>query len=603
MAYYGAGPSKRIRFTDADFEATGLRWLDEIESGSDEDSVSESVFEPSEHDTDSEEDGDEATNLHQEQEDEFENSNEEDQASRIPKQFYGKNRFKWSSQSFISRSRTQKHNIVLRLPTLRGSAAQLGHAAQPSEVWNLLITDDMLTIILRCTNEKIQKQREKLNDSTRAEHQDLDIIELRAFIGLLFYSAVFVSNHENINKIFATDGTGREIFRCVMSKQRFAFLLACMRFDNYLDREFRKKEDPIAPISEIFGKFVEQCQALYSIGENCCIDEMLVAFRGRCKFKMFMPKKPCKYGIKIICMTDARTQYFFNGYIYAGKDSDGRGLEDALKKLSKPTQSVIRLVKPIEGTNRNITADNWFSSLELVEQLKNRGLTYVGTLKKNKKEVPAEFLPKRNRKVGREGTLFGFTKEMTLVSYIPKKNRAVILISSMHHSESFDPDTDKPEIITYYNFTKGGVDALDEKCAKHSTSRRTRRWPMVLFFRILDISGVNAHIIHQSYKNNTELQKTDFLKTLADELVRPHLERRASNPRILRELRFSIRRILNLPEEHPEPVGTERLEKRKTCYTCPSRLKRKTFHLCYMCTRPICVECSTKICSNCKCHL
>nr|CAI5845985.1 unnamed protein product [Callosobruchus analis] len=51
---------------------------------------------------------------------------------------------------------------------------------------------------------------------------ELDIIKLKSFIGLLFYSAVFKSNHENLNSLFTTDGTGRDIFRTVMRKNRFA---------------------------------------------------------------------------------------------------------------------------------------------------------------------------------------------------------------------------------------------------------------------------------------------------------------------------------------------------------------------------------------------
>ena len=34
------------------------------------------------------------------------------------------------------------------------------------------------------------------------------------------------------------------------------------------------------------------------------------------------------------------------------------------------------------------------------------------------------------------------------------------------------------------------VDALDEKCAVYCTGRRTKRWAIVRFFRILDFSGV-----------------------------------------------------------------------------------------------------------------
>lgn len=56
-------------------------------------------------------------------------------------------------------------------------------------------------------------------------------------------------------------------------------------------------------------------------------------------------------------------------------------------------------------------------------------------------------------------------------------------------------DKDKLGIKTYYNSAKERVDILDEKCAKHSTSSRTRIYPRVLFLRILE-SGINVHILH-----------------------------------------------------------------------------------------------------------
>ncbi|KAJ8957148.1 hypothetical protein NQ314_006595 [Rhamnusium bicolor] len=119
-----------------------------------------------------------------------------------------------------------------------------------------------------------------------------------------------------------------------------------------------------------------------------CIDEMLVAFRGRRKFnKMYIPNKPDKYGLKITWCTDARTGYFYNGYIYTGRDSDGRGLPNEDKKYSKPTQSVFRLTQPIYNTNRSVTFDNWFTSVELVTIMKQRGLTCIGTIRKNKREI------------------------------------------------------------------------------------------------------------------------------------------------------------------------------------------------------------------------
>lgn len=346
----------------------------------------------------------------------------------------------------------------------------------------------------------------------------------------------------------------------------------------------------------MFNNFVKNCQQLYSLGSCATIDEMLVSFRGRCKFRVYMPNKPCKYGIKIMAITDAKTHYFLNGYIYVGKDSDGQTISMEEQNFSKPTQSVIRLSKPIYKTNRNITADNWFTSLELVRELKANGLTYVGTIRKNKKDIPKEFQPNKNRAV--QSTLYGFTDEISLVSYVPKKNKAVMLVSSMHHTKCTDLQTKKPEVIIYYNSTKGGVDALDEKCATYCTGRRTRRWPLAIFYRILDISGVNAYVLYNECKNNPKMERSNFLKSLAKELVTPEMKRRLDNTHTKQEIKIMIRRILKIQVE-VEVNPTLKLEKRKNCYICPYQKSRKASHACVSCKNPVCSQCSQLICKNC----
>ena len=49
-----------------------------------------------------------------------------------------------------------------------------------------------------------------------------------------------------------------------------------------------------------------------------------------------------------------------------------------------------------------------------------------------------------------------------MVSYVLKKNKAVILFSTMHHSISIVEEDPKksPEIIKFYNETKIGVDLV-----------------------------------------------------------------------------------------------------------------------------------------------
>ncbi|KAJ8934036.1 hypothetical protein NQ314_013624 [Rhamnusium bicolor] len=99
----------------------------------------------------------------------------------------------------------------------------------------------------------------------------------------------------------------------------------------------------------------------------------------------------------------------------------------------------VRLCKPLRNnSHRDITADNWFTSIELVGEMRKRGLTYVGTMKKIKREVPQEFLPSKVRQL--RSTLYGFsTDKVTLIPHVPKKNKAVLLVSSMHHGKYTDP--------------------------------------------------------------------------------------------------------------------------------------------------------------------
>lgn len=188
---------------------------------------------------------------------------------------------------------------------------------------------------------------------------------------------------------------------------------------------------------------------------------------------------------------------------------------------------------------------------------------------------------------------------MTLISHVPKKSKAVCLVSSMHHCESVDENTGKPEIIAYYNSTKGGVDEIDKKCSIYTCSRRTRRWPMVIFYRMLDISTVNAHVLYQADGANA-IERGQFIKILARNTVLQHMQRRVYNTHIPRDIRINLARILgsDLP---PEPQNSENIPKtRKTCSSCPPKLNRKSNYQCVSCKKHVCLQCAKQLCPDCQ---
>ncbi|XP_060880495.1 piggyBac transposable element-derived protein 4-like [Metopolophium dirhodum] len=309
--------------------------------------------------------------------------------------------------------------------------------------------------------------------------------EMMAFFGLLFLSGIKKGNHTNFLELWATDGTGIEVFRACMSCNRFLFILNSIRFDDRTTRNYRRSEDKLTAVRSMLDQFVYNCKTSYCLSEYLTIDEMLAPFRGRCSFIQYIPSKPAKYGLKIFALVDAKSFYRGNLEIYCGTQPDG-----PYNMSSKPFDIVMRLLDNVTGSNRNLTCDNWYTSYPLATELLKKQTTIVGTLRKNKKEIPVDFQPHKNKAVN--SSFFGFQKEIMITSYTPKKNKAVILLSTMNNDTSVNSETKKPEVILFYNSTKGGVDTVDQMCGNYSVSRRTRRWPLSIFFQLLNIAEVDV---------------------------------------------------------------------------------------------------------------
>ena len=94
-------------------------------------------------------------------------------------------------------------------------------------------------------------------------------------------------------------------------------------------------------------------------------------------------------------------------------------------------------------------------------------------MKINKKAIPEEFLSKKREDFS---SIFGFTENLTLVSYFNGK-KCVLLLSSLHKQPQIDEkNKKKPQIIRFYNERKYGVDIIDKMIGQYTTRRATRRW-------------------------------------------------------------------------------------------------------------------------------
>ncbi|KAF2901492.1 hypothetical protein ILUMI_04698 [Ignelater luminosus] len=146
---------------------------------------------------------------------------------------------------------------------------------------------------------------------------------------------------------------------------------------------------------------------------------------------------------------------------------------------NKPKDVVLRLAKPIAGSNRNTTTDNWFRNIPMVEELCKIKLTLVGTmveelckikltlvgtLSNNQRELLSELVNVKDRPI--ESSIFAFKEKYSAVSYVPKnRNKDVLGITSMDFDDAIESargEDRKPDIITLYNISKAEVDVVIE---------------------------------------------------------------------------------------------------------------------------------------------
>jgi hypothetical protein len=170
-----------------------------------------------------------------------------------------------------------------------------------------------------------------------------------------------------------------------------------------------------------------------------------------------------------------------------------------------------------------------------------------------------------------------------MCSYMAKRNKVVCLLSNMHNPDNNCHNNEVPEIIRFYNHTKGGVDIVDQMAKFYSTKAASRRWPLQVFYNILDLAGINAYTLFQIH-SQTNTVRRDFFITLAEQLTAA-----------CRERNRPIQPAINL-EENDENQPPDKLNKRTKCSFCKKNLSR---NCCRRCNKPACGTCSVCICKQC----
>ena len=372
-----------------------------------------------------------------------------------------------------------------------------------------------------------------------------------------------------------------------MSRERYAKIMKHLRFDDFQRRRQRRESDKFCLISEVWNSFIENCKKYYVPNFDLTIDEQLFPCKTRCPFIQYMANKPDKFGIKFWLLADAQTKYLCNRKPYLGKDPARSRCTDLLGDVC------LNLLQPYFGKGYNVTTDNYFTSLKLAEELMTKKTTILGTIRKQRREVPnTESLIKD--KLLHDSQIFSSPSDCSLTVYKAKKKKIVCILSSTHKHVKVDEGHKKklPETVQYYNKSKVGVDVLDQMARYHTCKSSSRQWPVAVFFNILDSACINSFIIY-SLVTKTKLTRRQFLLELIKELCKSKDGIDSS----------ALRRVSTETPSTSNPLEVQRSRKRRECQFTPCG--NKSVSSCQNCGKVCCgkhtfEKVTIVTCKNCK---
>ena len=188
-------------------------------------------------------------------------------------------------------------------------------------------------------------------------------------------------------------------------------------------------------------------------------------------------------------VNDSDSFYCLNTFPYLGKANAPRLQADE----NQGQHFTIKLLEDLKEAGRTICLDNWFTSINLTKALQQYNMHLVGTIRTKPQLPQKEFL--KSLPLEKESfAIFHHTDHINVVYKKVKTSKHVALVTTLHNRFTDVEDT-KTEAHMFYNASKGGTDAFDMMCAASSTNRKTRRWPLCVFYGLLNIILNNSWIM------------------------------------------------------------------------------------------------------------
>ena len=460
------------------------------------------------------------------------------------------------------------------------------HVASDKELDSLeeLLSSDVVDFVVDMINDyakiKVQINRPFRRRSTLANWQDITKGEFFKVLAIIIASGV--DRKPSIKDYWSTFPVAyTKFYANIMPRTRFCTIYHTMMHASDTSAVGKSKIEPF--LNMLVSKFQ---QAFYPF-QNLSVDEMVIGWKGKWKYKQYNASKPKKYHIKTFGLCDSATGYVFNILTYFGNETSYMPNQD---ESSGQAEKVFQYLLQGLDQGHHVFADRYYTTYKLVQYISQHKTYYTGTLNTNRKNFPPQIktlkLAHCQQKAyrNRAGDIF-------VAAWRDKKAKKPVVIVSTKatvgdtvvHRKSGGISI--PTVINDYNLSMNGCDKVDQMVQYYGHyQRKTTKWWKRIFYWLLEITQVNAFILYKLQNNLEQLAFKDYKKALVMQLL-DKAEKLHDSSTVSR----SVGRPTSTPVERLQNNKhlIDYCPKDRNCLVCstPTHRKRTNF---------ICVGCSDR---------
>lgn len=196
------------------------------------------------------------------------------------------------------------------------------------------------------------------------------------------------------------------------------------------------------------------------------------------------------------------------------------------KKIGFCASVVIHLANRLEERGHKLFYDNFFSSYQLLEILREKGINAGGTIRLDRFGKPPFLTDKDMLQKGRGLADSVVSKDEKVVVVKWQDNKCVHLASNFvgigdtDSAKRWDKKSKKyvevsrPEIVTVYNNGMGGVDLLDQLISYYRVFIRSKEWALRIIFHFVDFAVCSSWIEYRRDQIKANVPKKHIMDLL-----------------------------------------------------------------------------------------